>query len=500
MSNLSITSPGAIASLIVIILLLSLQAARFYTIQVGRAKYSPTQRLVHRQHDCSVILPIQNQKDPMLDSCVRKILQNYPQNVYLVLVGVEGQDTLSNRLQPFRRTYYNTQLHIGAVNTANKRRQIAHAMAYIDTALTVVTDQDIHWPSNFLDSALAPFSNRKVGAVTVPKIVRKPQGFWASLPACLFSCYYSLVAEESRAFNALDSSALFAESTVAFRTRFSQETRFNQQFENDPCLNRWSGTYKADEYLFFNRYFLQADCDDETACLVVFQDAPEATVQVEGRSIIGFLGEYLRTTRNTWRLSRSMIRRNERRRYPYAFIAMWLSSFVSFTMIQEAIIAVLIYVNPGLQQTWIFWIVLEFCIIVHQLIMGRQAASRLSHSGGKYNNFMIFMSILVGLLGQYVLELLKIVALFTAWMADVEKPKREDPEDPEAQEVGIEMPVWVNGRVQDQAQQFEMRNEPPWIRGFEERRADRRDPPPGYDRRSPPSYDGDSDISSVRIE
>lgn len=64
--------------------------------------------------------------------------------------------------------------------------------------------------------------------------------------------------------------------------------------------------YQVLAALFFNRYFLQEETPYEEPCLVVFQDTPEATVLVDRPSIAEFISEYLRTTRNLWRLSRVM--------------------------------------------------------------------------------------------------------------------------------------------------------------------------------------------------
>ncbi|KAH7221490.1 hypothetical protein BKA60DRAFT_595391 [Fusarium oxysporum] len=391
----------------------------------------------------SVILTIRDPNDPNLLDYVRSILKNKPEQLFITTSDRKAQHRIS----------------VGAVNEPSRRREIAHALASVSTPLTVLTDQGVHWSSRFLESALIPFADSRVGCVTVPMIARKRDGIWGSFWTCLFSCYYGLMAEKNRALNALDSSALFSGSPVLFRTKLAAQLRFKQQFEAEPCLNRWRGVHKADEYLFFNRYLLQ-EAVHEVPCLVVFQDTPDATVQADRRSIAEFLSEYLQMTRNLWRLSRVMIRQRERNQYPWAFLLTHLSSFASFTLIYEILFVLLVHFTIHLDDDeWIAWGTFGSLLLIFQTVVGAQIVRRITANNYGYDDCSTgtLLALLLVQLAYYVLEVLRLVALATAWKADVELISEADIKaragDPEA------LRYHVNGAEEARTEI----NEPPWI-------------------------------------
>lgn len=230
------------------------------------------------------------------------------------------------------------------------------------------------------------------------------------------------MAERNRALNALDSSILFTGSPIIFRTKLTAQPRFKQQFEVEPCLNRRHGVHKADEYLFFNRYLLQEEAPREETCLVIFQDTPEATVLVDRPSIAEFISEYLRMTRNLWRLSRVMIRRKERNQYPCAFLLTHLSSFVSFPLMYEILFFLLVHFTVHLgDDEWAAWIIFGYSLTFFLTVVGAQIIRRFV-VGGDYGFGIVTptMAVLVGYPAYYILGLLRLVALATAWKADIE--------------------------------------------------------------------------------
>jgi hypothetical protein len=267
------------------------------------------------------------------------------------------------------------------------------------------------------------------------------------------------MAEKNRALNALDSSALFSGSPVLFRTKLAAQLRFKQQFEAEPCLNRWRGVHKADEYLFFNRYLLQ-EAVHEVPCLVVFQDTPDATVQADRRSIAEFLSEYLQMTRNLWRLSRVMIRQRERNQYPWAFLLTHLSSFASFTLIYDILFVLLVHFTIYLDDDeWIAWGTFGSLLLIFQTVVGAQIVRRITANNYGYDDCSTgtLLALLLVQLAYYVLEVLRLVALATAWKADVELISEADIKaragDPEA------LRYHVNGAEEARTEI----NEPPWI-------------------------------------
>ncbi|KAF5583642.1 uncharacterized protein FSUBG_13054 [Fusarium subglutinans] len=310
--RLQAADPGAIVSIVILAIIIAIRISGFAILQYGRWKYWYIDGRFNGSKAVSVILTIHDSNDPNLVDYVRSILKNKPECLLITTNNRKAQHRVDGKLKGLRFAFSDTKIRVGTVNEPNRRREIAHALDSVDTPFVVLTDQGVHWGEGFLKSVIIPFANHRVGCVTVPMMARKRDGIWGSFWTCLFSCYYCLVTERNRALNAFDSSVVFTGSPIMFRTKLVAQPRFKQQFEVDPCLNRRHGVHKADEYLFFNRYFLQEEGPHEEPCLVVFQDMPEVMVSVDRPSIAGFLSEYLQMTRNLWRLSRVMIRRKER--------------------------------------------------------------------------------------------------------------------------------------------------------------------------------------------
>ncbi|KAF4956494.1 hypothetical protein FGADI_3773 [Fusarium gaditjirri] len=456
--SLKAASPAAIVSVVVLSIIIFIRIAGFAILQYGCWKYQNFDGRPISPKEISVILTIRDPRDPKLLDYVRSILKNKPEHLFITTSDRKAQHIVDAKLVGLRFAYSATQISVGAVNEPNRRREIAHALASVSTPLTVLTDQRVHWPQGFLKSALTPFANPRVGCVTVPMMARKRDGIWGSFWTCVFSCYYCLLAEKNRALNALDSSILFSGSPVLFRTKLTAQLRFKQQFEAEPCLNRRRGVHKADEYLFFNRYFLQ-EGSHEVPCLVVFQDTPDATVQVERQSIAEFLSEYLQMTRNLWRLSRVMICLRERNQYPYAFLLTHLSSFASFTLIYEILFVLLVHFTIHLgKDEWIAWFIFGYFFVILQTVVGGQIIRRF-YAGDYGFGTIVSTTLSVFFLVYYPLEILRLVALATAWKADVELESEAGIKaragDPEA--------VWSHVKSAEEARI--KGDEPPWISG-----------------------------------
>ncbi|KAJ0136211.1 hypothetical protein HZ326_20779 [Fusarium oxysporum f. sp. albedinis] len=392
--SLQVAGPAAIVSVVILSIIIVIRLTGFAMLQYGRRRYPEPHGRLNFPKEISVILTIRDPNDPNLLDYVRSILKNKPEQLFITTSDRKAQHRVEGKLTGLRFAYSATQISVGAVNEPSRRREIAHALASVSTPLTVLTDQGVHWSSRFLESALIPFADGRVGCVTVLMIARKRDGIWGSFWTCLFSCYYGLMAEKNRALNALDSSTLFSGSPVLFRTKLAAQLRFKQQFEAEPCLNRWRGVHKADEYLFFNRYLLQ-EAVHEVPCLVVFQDTPDATVQADRRSIAEFLSEYLQMTRNLWRLSR----------------------FASFTLIYEILFVLLVHFTIHLDDDeWIAWGTFGSLLLIFQTVVGAQIVRRITANNYGYDDCSTgtLLALLLVQLAYYVLEVLRLVALATA--------------------------------------------------------------------------------------
>ncbi|KAF5645460.1 hypothetical protein F52700_2023 [Fusarium sp. NRRL 52700] len=468
--SLQAAGPGAIVSIVLLSLLIVIRITGFAILQYGRWKYQHFHGRLNGSKDITVILTIRDYKDPTLVDYIRSILKNKPEHLRITTSNRKAQHRVDGKLNGLRFAYSDTKISVGAVNEPNRRREIAHALDPVDTPFTVLTDQRVYWPEGFLKSALIPFANHRVGCVTVPMMARRRDGIWGSFWTCLFSCYYCLVSEKNRALNALDSSIVFTGSPILFRTKLIAQPRFKQQFEAEPCLNRRHGVHKADEYLFFNRYFLQEEAPREEPCLVIFQDTPEATVLVDRRSVAEFISEYLHMTRNLWRLSRVMVRRKERSQYPCAFLLTHLVSFVSFPLVYEILFFLLVHFTIHLgDDEWVVWYVFEYSLTFFLMAVGFRIIRRFAVGGGYgFGIGTSAMVLLVACPAYYALGILRLVALATAWKADVELVSEDEIKvrvgDPEALRYNVHGAEEARTEI----------DEPPWISGCMELERPRR--------------------------
>jgi hypothetical protein len=283
----------------------------------------------------------------------------------------------------------------------------------------------------FLMSACYPFDDTEVAAVTVPKRahIRSPGGIWGHIKAHFFSFYYSVQAEDNRAVNSLDGSALFGGPTTLVRTHYLKEDRFKNGFENEKWFFGPSGALKGDEHFYLNRYLLGGNRR------VFFQDSPEATVSVEMNSVGEFISKFLRTTRNNWRTCFSMapicawlLVRRRHVIFPAAAYMTWWPNLFSFVLLIDLLSILLAFNYSLLNEVALYaWLIVATAVVTIQAISGLLVARRMHRSdGGNFNIPTTFVCMLLSLPFQYALEFLKIAALLTFWKADTEECASQD--------------------------------------------------------------------------
>ncbi|KAL4729153.1 hypothetical protein ACLX1H_003564 [Fusarium chlamydosporum] len=441
MTQSFLSKQDALALVIVLLIVYSIRWFGLFLHHCGRMAHRTTPRGEMPSNinlrDIAVILPVVDHESASFVRTVESILENLPGQLYVVLVGREALEMVRDAIATLRRRYGHTQIHISAVNKANKRRQIAHAMdtiSYRDTRLTVITDQGAYWPPLFLMSACYPFDDTEVAAVTVPKRVHMPPSdcIWDHVKAHLFSFHYSLQAEDIRSVNSLDGSALFGGPTTLVRTHYLKEDRFKNECEQEKWFFERSGVLKGDEHFYLARYLIGSHKS------IYFQDSPEATVSVEMNSLAKFIGEFLRTTRNDWRTCYLMaptcawnLVRHRHVIYPAAALMTWwptLFSFIPFALIVDFLSIVLAF-NYGLLSDGLLaaWLGVASSVVGLQFISGLFVAGRMFYSDG--NNFNVITTCLCIMLAfpfQCTLEFVKTAALLTFWKADTEERVSQD--------------------------------------------------------------------------
>ncbi|KAF4968368.1 hypothetical protein FZEAL_10401 [Fusarium zealandicum] len=420
----SSTTSGQKAAFVILAILLALRLIRFLGTAIGFILYRPVvpqEAPAFTSRDCSVIFAVTRPQDPALERQVRSVLHNDPCAFYIVTVGKESRDQLDRLLAPLRIEFPNTQISIGAVNSANKRRQISHALRSASTRITVLIDDGVFWPRTFLKSAMAPFKDLLVGAITVRKrVCAVSNSLWDSFWACLASIYYSYLDHESRCANAVDGSVSYGDSTALYRTPFLAQN-FVDDFEAERCCFGRIGPLRADEYHYFNTWMLQNDN------FVRVQSSPGCTVDIAFQSPTKFLGDCERMARGQWRSSISMLCFfRENWRFPWAIYSVWLHQLVSFPLFFDAIVILLFtqtrYFVEEQGRVAILFCILLAMKVLHTLPMwfcGAQGPFRLA-------SILLCWFFLIPI--GYLHTLLKAKALLTYWHVERAECLKSDEE------------------------------------------------------------------------
>lgn len=187
--------------------------------------------------DCTVILPTVDPENPDFIECITSCLLNKPGALIIVTVGNELTKLTRNIVAPFKQRFPDTSISVRTVLVANKRRQVAHALPFVRTKITVLLDDHVFWPSvRFLPTILAPFEDPKVGIVGTNKRVRRTdkgsnlRSFWNMLGAL----YLERHNFEISATNAIDGGAFVVSGrTSAHRSEILKDFWFFTGITND---------------------------------------------------------------------------------------------------------------------------------------------------------------------------------------------------------------------------------------------------------------------------
>ncbi|KAM5355233.1 hypothetical protein ACJ41O_001879 [Fusarium nematophilum] len=450
------TTPGQKAALGILLSLIILRSVRVVGNTIGYILYRPAAPVnplpeegPHASsRDCSVILPVTHPDDRDLEQCVRAILRNDPRRLHIVTVGSRSRDSLDQRLAHLRYEFPGTRIYIGAVNHPNKRRQIAHGIdAAAGSRVIVLVDDRVHWPTSFLESALAPFEDGLVAGVTVRRTVRRPSedSRWGSFWRTLADFYYALLDHENLCVNAIDNSAILCGSTTLFRGHVLDRS-FLDSLENERCFFGRYGPLKGDEYHFFTRYLLENDWR------LKVQSTAEACVEVDVASFGDFFDECQRLIRSRLRTSVSMLCaiKDEGWRSLWAIYATWLTELFSFRLFYDAALFVtFIFLKPFSEDRVSILLVLAF-ILATKYFSGIPVALRVANQGASFGTWGLCFPLLIPI--GYVHTLLKVKVFASYWKSSRAECKSTDEEKAQSRKRTrygdqIDEPGWISGDV-----------------------------------------------------
>lgn len=286
--------------------------------------------------DVSVVIPTVDPNDSDFLPCLESILMNGPREVCIVTVGDANRELAEEKASQFRTGFPGVDITVSAIKEFNKRKQIASVLPNIRTAITILADDHVFWPTqNFVRSVIAPFEDPKIGAVAPHKRVhRVTTGFgWASYWNFLGCIYLLRHNFELRATNAMDG-GLFVISgrTAAFRTHILQDPEFLYGFTNERLFFGLFSLPNADDDNFITRWLVRKGWQ------LKFQQCRNSTMETTLGTYPKFLSQALRWTRTTVRSNSASLLtdRTVWKAQPWCVYAVYLTSFVNFALFYDA--------------------------------------------------------------------------------------------------------------------------------------------------------------------
>lgn len=268
-------------------------------------------------NDVSVIIPTTFKKPDELAHCIFRIRLCNPAKIFVVTADVQVQG-VQEMIAKEHFDAMGSDIVVLGVAELNKRNQILRAMKHVDTTITVLADDDVFWPDNYLPYLLAIFEDKKVGAGgTRQRVKRNPSpDFWNFLGISYL---------ERRVFNNVATNAIdggistLSGRTAAYRTCILKCPKFEYYFTHD----EWRGQK------------LNSD-DDKCLTRYVYSNGWKIAIQFDGRSIIettvegnsAYLSQCMRWARAHWRGNYTVM---ENEKYWRSLSMLWSMYYVYVT-------------------------------------------------------------------------------------------------------------------------------------------------------------------------
>ena len=280
--------------------------------------------------DATVIVPSVKPWGSEFEECLHSVLANRPAKIIVVTVGPEK---LGEAIRVCKGLD-DVTIEVKAIERASKRMQVLHALPFVNTKVTVLVDDHVFWPDQFLPHILAPFQNARVGGVGTKKRVRRVdhgfsfKSFWNFL-GCVYIERHNF---EIAATSNIDGGVFcLSGRTSAVRSLILNQEDFIRGFGNEMVLNRW-GPLNADDDNFITRFLVRNGWD------IKFQTQDSAIMETTLGEYPKFLFQCLRWVRSIWRSNSASLftDRTVWYRQPWCVYGVYLTSFVNFALFYDA--------------------------------------------------------------------------------------------------------------------------------------------------------------------
>jgi len=279
--------------------------------------------------DVTVIIPTIHNAFEELRPSLNSILACHPYEMILVTTRDKFE-----ALEKFAKTLPSIRIRVFWTPIANKRLQVCEALPRVRTAITIMADDDVTWPSTLIPWILAPFEDPEIGGVgTCQRVRREPEGDWQTrIYNWLGAAYIERRNFEISATHNMDGgTSCMSGRTGAYRSKILSSEAFLEGFKTE----RW------------RQYILNADDDNFVTRWLVshqwktwIQYEPECEIETTLENGVKFLYQCSRWARSNWRSNwTSLVReRYVIRQQPWCTYALHIATFTSLAFVVDPLL------------------------------------------------------------------------------------------------------------------------------------------------------------------
>ncbi|KAK0745788.1 nucleotide-diphospho-sugar transferase [Schizothecium vesticola] len=280
--------------------------------------------------DVTVIIPTIHNRFQELQESLMSILACQPAKLILVTTW-NKYEALEQVAKTLRASTQQTEIEVLHVDKANKRLQVCKALDgdHVKTAITIMADDDVEWPSTLMPWILAPFENdeRMGGVGTCQRVKRVDGDLMTRIYNWLGAAYIERRNFEISATHNIDGgTSCMSGRTGAYRTQILKSYDFLDGFKNE----KWG------------KYILNADDDNYVTRWLVanqwktwVQYNPECEIETTLETSTKFLYQCSRWARSNWRSNWTSLvhERHVLTQQPWSTYALHVATFTSLAFV-----------------------------------------------------------------------------------------------------------------------------------------------------------------------
>ncbi|KAM0414715.1 hypothetical protein ACHAPT_013454 [Fusarium lateritium] len=312
--------------------------------------------------DVTVIIPTVEPQGPNFRECILSIIANQPHRILVVTVGSQLYKVCNEILEGIGNETHYTGMSLAALPEASKRRQVAHAVRRVRNAITILADDHVFWPENFIPSVLAPLDDPSVGMVATKKRVRRMtpgEWSWPSIVNFIACNHLQRHNWELRTSNAIDGGVfLISGGTAVYRTEVLDAQLLERLCSEKFFFGRLGGTgLGPDDDNFLTREAMKK------GWRIFFQDTEDGTIDTTLGEWPRFRGQLLRRARTTFRSNPVMLRDPVFLfRYPWSAFMVYWAGLVNFALFWDTALILSLVKIKGIHPAeivlfliWMLW-------------------------------------------------------------------------------------------------------------------------------------------------